>query len=62
MSLKYEHASEPIHSSCSYIENARYLKRTRDIGAAHGFFGLEALACLGIGQLALKSRNVPPRM
>ena len=63
---RFRDQGEALHSIADHLllfpsrqlEAAKYLQRTRAIGAAHGFFGLEALACMGIGQLALKTGNV----
>mmetsp|Transcript_35393 Transcript_35393/g.80539 ORF Transcript_35393/g.80539 Transcript_35393/m.80539 type:complete len:336 (+) Transcript_35393:207-1214(+) len=63
---RFRDQGENLHSIADHLlllpnrqlEAANYLKRTRSIGAEHGFFGLEALACMGIGQLALKTGNV----
>jgi hypothetical protein len=34
-------------------EAATWYQRTRDIGAAHGFFSLESTACRGLGRAAI---------
>jgi len=35
-------------------EAATWFQRARDVGAAHGFFSLESLACMGLGQEAME--------
>jgi len=35
-------------------EAARTFQRARDVGAAHGFFSVEARACVGLGRLAVQ--------
>jgi len=35
-------------------EAATWCQRARDVGAAHGFFSLESLACIGLGKAAVE--------
>jgi hypothetical protein len=34
-------------------EAATWYQRARDVGAAHGFFSLESIACMGLGRVAM---------
>ena len=49
-----EFADNLIDDSSLQKEAARNYQRARDVGAAHGFFSVEALACLGLGRLAMQ--------
>ena len=37
-----------------HSEASTWYQRARDIGAAHGFFTLESIACMGLGRAAVK--------
>ena len=47
----------------NFEEAGVYFQRARNIGAAHGFFSVESLACLGLGELArMEGRDDEGRM
>jgi hypothetical protein len=42
-----------LQSDACDSEAATWYQRARDVGAAHGFFSLESLACVGLGEAAM---------
>ena len=51
--------SNILHFLCRKSEAATWFQRARDVGAAHGFFSLESVACKGIGEAEM--RGAPRR-